>query len=137
MSRRGPYRTAIPKKSSQAGPPPCTQEDRMIEAMDDLAEFDQFKAEILPKIRKQLSANAPTKDILNTARAVAVGRLAMIAALENDSKTALTAIKELLERTDGKVLEKKEITHAMANLKDDDLDALLITAVSDSDDDDN
>lgn len=134
MSRRGPYRNKI--KSTGKQPAGNATEDRMIEAIDDLAEFDQFKAEVLPAIRKQLAAGASTKDILSTARSVAVARLAMIAVHEGDSKTALQAIKELLERTDGKVSEKKEITHQLANMKDEELDALLITAATESDDGD-
>ena len=131
MSRRGPYRTNI---STPRPPAVNRQENRTVEALEDLAEFQDFKADLLPKIRAQLTAGASTKDILNTARAVAVGRLAMIAAMEGDAKTALTAIKELLERTDGKVSEKKEITHQLANMPTEELDALLITAVTESDD---
>lgn len=108
----------------------------MVEAIDELADFEAFKKDILPKIREQLTAGASTKDILNTARAVAVGRLAMIAALDGDSKTALTAIKELLERTDGKVTERKEIKHQLAEMPDEELDALLITAVTEDTADD-
>ncbi len=133
MSRRGPYRANI-KRTPRAEVDPTKQEDRMIQDLDDLSEFQDFKAEMLPKIRKQLQAGASTKDILNTARAVAVGRLAMIASMEGDSKTALAAIKELLERTDGKVTEKKEIAHHLAAMPTEELDALLITAVTESDD---
>ena len=133
MSRRGVYRTKI--TSTTQGTQRNRQEDQAIEAIDDLAEFEAFKQEILPKIREQLAKGAATKDILNTARAVAVGRLAMIAALEGNPDTALRAIKELLERTDGKVSEKKEITHQLASMRDEELDALLITAATESDED--
>lgn len=49
--------------------------------------------------------------------------------MEPDSKTALAAVKELLDRLEGKVTEKKEVTHAMAKLKDEELDALVLTAL--------
>lgn len=132
MSRRGPYRTNITRQQPRRDA--NTTEDRANVAIDDLAEFEQFRADILPKIQAQMKANASTKDILNTAKAVAVGRLAMIAAMEGDSKTALNAIKALLERTDGPVEERKTVTHQLSNMRDEELDALLITAVNETDD---
>ena len=135
MSRRGPYRTNI----SKGGPPARDgqrEQNLMAEALDDLSEFEQFKADMLPKLRSQLAAGASTKDILGTARAVAVARLATIAVMEGDTKLALSAIKELLERTDGKVTEKKEITHQLASMPTEELDALLITAATEDDSED-
>jgi hypothetical protein len=104
----------------------------MVEALDELALFEEYRATMLPKLREQVERGASTKEILGTAQAAAVARLASMAVLENDPKIALVAIKELLERTDGKVTEKKEVTHAMAKLKDEELDALVMTALNEA-----
>lgn len=108
------------------------EEHRMVQKLDELAEFESFKTEILPKLRKAIKDNLSTKEITEMARAIATARVATIAAWSEDDKTALSAAKELLDRAEGKATEKKEITHKMANLKDEDLDALLITAINET-----
>jgi hypothetical protein len=108
------------------------REDSLLESLDDLALFQDLRADLLPELRRLIEGRAPTKDILESARAAAVARLASMAVLDEDSKVALAAIKELLERSEGKVTEKKEITHAMGKLKDEELDALVLTALSEN-----
>ena len=129
-TRRSPF-TARPR-SNQPAVNPRGEEERMVEALDELALFEEYRATMLPKLREQVERGASTKEILGTAQAAAVARLASMAVLENDPKIALVAIKELLERTDGKVTEKKEVTHAMAKLKDEELDALVMTALNEA-----
>lgn len=104
----------------------------LIETLDELALFQDLRADLLPELRKLIEGRAPTKDILESARAAAVARLASLAVMDEDSKVALSAIKELLDRTEGKVSEKREITHAMAKLKDEELDALVLTTLNES-----
>jgi hypothetical protein len=102
----------------------------MVEVLDELAMFEEYRATMLPKLRDQIDKGASTKEILGTAKAAAVARLASLAVLEQDSKVAITAIKELLDRLDGRVTDRKEITHQMANLKSEELDALVLTALN-------
>lgn len=131
-SRRSPF-TARPR-SNPPTPSLGSEEANMVERLDELAMFEEYRATMLPKLRAQIERGASTKEILGTAQAAAVARLASMAVLEQDSKVALAAIKELLERTDGKVTENKKIVHAMEKLKDEELDAVLLTALEESED---
>jgi hypothetical protein len=129
MSRRS--NGARPRVKAQPVVPARTAEDHMVDVLDELTFFQEFKAELLPDLRKLIAGGAPTKDILERARALATARLASLAALETDSRTALVAIKELMDRLDGKATERKEIKHSMEQLRDEELDALVMTAMKD------
>jgi hypothetical protein len=128
--RRAP--TASPRSNQRAFPSGNGPEQHVARVIDELAEFDEFKATVLPKLRQMIKGNAPSKEILEAGRALVAARLATIAATEPDAKTALAAAKELLDRTDGKVTERREVEHKMAKLKDDELDALVLTAFNES-----
>jgi hypothetical protein len=54
----------------------------------------------------------------------------MVALKDDLDSTSLTAIKEILDREEGKVTEKKEFTHRLAQLPDEEVDALLISATT-------
>lgn len=109
-------------------------EAKMSTALEDLSEFESFKRDLLPKIRQALKDGKKPEEIMNLAKSLAAARVATIAAFDLDSKTALTAARDLLDRTEGKAKETKEIRHAMANAKDEDIDAVLLTALSDDED---
>ena len=132
MSRRS--NRARPRYKVASGVPARTAEDHMVDVLDELTFFQEFKAELLPDLRKLITGGAPTKEILERARALATARLASLAALETDSRTALVAIKELMDRLDGKATERKEIKHSMEQLKDEELDALVLTAMNEAED---
>jgi len=132
MSRRA--NGARPRVRREPPVPAKTAEDRMVESLDELSFFQEFKAELLPDLRKLVEGGAPTKEILERARALATARLASLAALETDSRTALVAIKELMDRLDGKATERKEIKHSMEQLRDEELDALVMTAMNEAED---
>ena len=106
-------------------------EAKMTTALEDLSEFESFKKDLLPKLRAAIKEGKKPDEILGLAKSLAAARLATIAAFEVDNNIALNAVKELLNRVDGKAKERKEITHAMANAKDEDIDAVLLTALSD------
>jgi hypothetical protein len=125
--------TANPRSNQRAFPNGNTPEHRVAQIIDDLAEFEEFRTTVLPELRRLIKTGAPSKEILERGRALVAARLVTIAAIDPDSKTALAAAKELLDRVDGKVVEKKEVKHAMANLKDEELDALVLTALDNSD----
>lgn len=123
------------ERSNQRAPAINEQEQGIVDSLDDLALFQDLRAELLPELRKLIEGRAPTGEILQSARAAAVARLASLAVMDEDSKVALAAIKELLDRTEGKVSEKREIVHAMAKLKDEELDALVLTTLNEASDD--
>lgn len=105
--------------------------------LDELAMFQQWKAEILPEIRAMLLNGASTKDLLNKYSRHAAARIITTAITDPDSAKALTAAKDILDRIQGKATERKEITHAMSQLSDEQLDALLLTQISEGEEEEN
>lgn len=113
------------------------QEERTIEALGDLAEFERFQAEVLPKLRDAvLNKGASAKDILDMVQTVAAARLGTMVVTEQDSGKALAAIKDILDRTQGKATEKREISHKFEKLKEEELDALLQSRLNEVEDHD-
>lgn len=100
-------------------------EDEAVALSDDLVEFEKFRAELLPALRADVMAGTPAKDILEKVKSIAAARLGLIAASSIDQRTALSAIKDILDRTEGRAQESKEITHKFGKLKDEELDSLL------------
>ncbi len=112
------------------------QENWTIRAVDDLAEFDKFKEEILPMLKKAISESWSAEKIYKMAEAHAAARNVTIALTDQDSGKAMTAIKELMDRSKGKATEKQEITHSYSKLSDEELDALIDSQKKDLADDD-
>jgi hypothetical protein len=92
---------------------------------DDLSLLDQIKAEILPKIQKDLLEGKSAAEILEKYQSFAAARLVSNLVTEADSGKSNMAAKEVLDRTLGKSVEKRETTHKYADLTDDELDALV------------
>lgn len=76
-------------------------------------------------LRQAITEAWPAEKIYKMAEAHAAARNVTIALTEEDSGKALSAIKELMDRSKGKATEKQEVTHTYSKLKDEDLDALL------------
>lgn len=105
-------------------------------ALDDLAEFEEFKQSILPALRLELTKGSSAEDIYKKFEAHAAARGITIAMTETDSGKALSAIKDILDRVGGKAKERSEVTHRLTNAPEEQLDALIrskLEAVSDSD----
>lgn len=92
---------------------------------DDLSLLDQIKAEILPKIQKDLLEGISAAEILQKYQAYAAGRLVSNMVMDTDSGKSTAAAKEVLDRTMGKAVEKRETTHKYADLTEEELDALV------------
>lgn len=103
------------------------QEHRRISLIDDLAEFDSFRNELLPALRQALKDGKSAEDIYSMASAAAAARAVTIAVKEEDSGKALAAIKEILDRDKGKAKERQEVTHKLEKLPEEQLDALLLS----------
>lgn len=108
------------------------QENRMVRTIDDLAAFDKFKEEILPALQKAVAKGVKAKDIMEQYSSHAAARTVTIALTEKDPGKALNAAKDILDRAQGKAVERKEVKHKLQELTDEQLDALLMS----EDDDD-
>ncbi len=98
----------------------------MVRKLDALEKFEDFKADILPKLRKMMAKPGVTaEEILEFSKAYAVAKVATIAFSDEDNGRALAAAKDLIDRSIGKAKERVETEHRFGKLKDEELDALL------------
>lgn len=110
-------------------------EGRMAQALDDLAEFESFRVDILPKIQAMMKAGKPAEEIYAFSQSYAAARGVSIAMTSKDEKTALAAIKEILDRGVGKAADRLEVTTRYEKLSDEELEALLVSQEQDLQDD--
>jgi hypothetical protein len=90
----------------------------------DLEAFEEFKAEILPVLRREIAKGSSAEEIYSKFEAHLAARAVTIAMTEMDSARAMGAIREALDRSKGKAVERREVTNKYANLTDDELAAL-------------
>jgi uncharacterized coiled-coil protein SlyX len=102
--------------------------------LEELEMYAEFKAKVLPELRQMMAKGTNDKDILKTFSKHVAARLVSIALTEPDSQKAMSAVKELLDRVHGKSTDNKSIKHEFAELNDTQLDALIMTELSDIDD---
>lgn len=112
------------------------QEDATIRGIDELARYEAFKAEIAPQLQKDLENGLTAQEIFAKYKPYAAARTVTIALTEPDSGKAKAAAADILDRTDGKAKESKEVIHKLQNLPEDQLDALLLSKLGDGADDD-
>ena len=101
--------------------------EKTAEGMDLIADFEEFCAYLSPSIRRDLVKGMTEKQILEKYRPVAAARLASIAGTGKKEGVALAAAKDLLDRTAGKAVERKDVTHRLGQLPERELDALLLS----------
>lgn len=118
-----------PRKPTKSG---HGMELKTAQLMDDLSEFDKFRADIMPILRKAILEKWPPDRIYREFAAHAAARSVTIALTEEDPSRALSAIQEVLNRGYGKATEKREVTNRFENLKDEDLDNLILSEISEN-----
>lgn len=111
-------------------------EDRMIGSIDELAEFRKFKAEFLPRLLADRKAGLTAAQIRAKYANEVELRKVQIALFEPDSTKALAACKDITDRVEGKPKEITETTHKFEQLKDEQLDALILSKLGDKATDD-
>jgi hypothetical protein len=100
---------------------------------DDLAEFEEFRREILPMLRKDIEAGMSAEDMYAKYQAHAAARGITIAMTAADEGKALAAVKDILDRSQGRAIERKENVHRFDKLSDEELDAMLLTEMDEKD----
>lgn len=93
-------------------------------SLDDLAEYAEFRDMFLPAIRQALLKGLNSEQILKKFEPIVAARLVQLGVTGGES-AALGAIKELMDRTQGKAVQKQEHTHKLAKLPEEELDAVL------------
>lgn len=105
-------------------------EEKMVSQLDKLSEFEEFEKEILPALKADVRKRTPAKQVLEKIMTIAAARLASLAATEKDPVKALALIKEVFDRVEGKSKDRVEQEHKFKNLKDEQLDALLLSKLA-------
>jgi hypothetical protein len=109
---------------------------QLARSLDQLAEFESFKADILPKLRQFIKEGKTASEIYSWAQSYLAAKTVTLALASKDEKTALGAIKEALDRGVGKAADKVEITQRYEQLSDEELEALLQSERESAQDDD-
>lgn len=106
------------------------EEARVASVIDDLRAFQEFREEILPKIRAMLKAKKTSAEIREFAQSYLTARQVTIALTSNDEGQALRAIDSLTHQNEGKPTERAEVEHKFGKLKDEELRALVASRLS-------
>ena len=122
MSTARPKDKRLPKDRSY-------EEDSMLRSIDKLAEYEEFVKEIPKDLRAALIEGKDAAALYKKYANFAAVRVLAIIAQEKDSGKALAAAKEVLDRTYGKSVERKQIKHELESLSDNELDSLLLSEI--------
>jgi ethanolamine utilization protein EutQ (cupin superfamily) len=112
------------------------KEDETNQALDDLAEFQQYRATVLESIRKDLAAGMSTEQLLKKYESQAMARVISVALTEADSSKALAAAKDIIDRSKGKAAENKTVKHKFDDVEDAQLDALIAAKLLEDEEED-
>lgn len=116
-----------PKKERRTGQ---EEQDAAANLIEELKAFEEYKLEILPMLRSDIKNGTPPEEMRKKYQSYIEARKISIALTDQDSAIALSAARELTDRTEGKAVERKQVTHKYANLKDEELDAILTSEIS-------
>lgn len=109
---------------------------RAIDVHERLSQFEQFEEEILPALRADILSGKDAAEIYEKFQAHAAARGVTIAITSKDEGKALSAIKDILDRGQGKAVERRETRHKFADLTDEQLEAVLMTRMEEDIEDD-
>jgi signal transduction histidine kinase len=105
--------------------------------LDDMELFNKFREEIAPKLRAMLNdKKTKAEDIYAFMTKYAAARTGTIIMAEPDTGKALAAVKEILDRSMGRPVERKETKHTFEKLKDEELDSLILSRMKEMEEDD-
>ena len=100
-------------------------DNAMSRTLDDLAAFEDYKT-IWGVVRKE-AEYLDEEQIRAKYTALLQAKLVSIALTEKDSLKALAAIKDILDRKEGKAKERQEVTHRLKDVAETEIDSLILT----------
>jgi hypothetical protein len=110
---------------------PNRSEDRTVDALDKLKAYEEFETTVLPGLQEELRKGSTADEIYKKYENLVAARTVTIALTDPNGAVALAAGKEIRDRSSGKSTEKKEVTHRLAALPEEELDAYLLTKLKD------
>lgn len=102
-------------------------EESRVRSLDDLTLHDDLMMGVLGGVKKDLASGLTSEEILTKYAALASARIVSIAATDADSGKALAAAKDVLDRTQGRAVERKQIDHRLSKLDEKQIDAILLS----------
>jgi hypothetical protein len=100
-------------------------EDRLVDLIDTIADFEEFRLKVLPAIQQDVKAGLSAEELRKKYHALVQARQITALFLETDHSKAASVAQQLIDRTEGKSVERQETTHKFENLSDAELDAVL------------
>lgn len=112
-------------------------ENAMVRSLDALSAFEEYSTELLPFLRKLVDDGMTVDQIRSHPKIQAAleARKISLALRSDNQAVALSAIKDIQDRTQGKAVEKRELKVALENASDEALDAKLAELLGDDSDD--
>lgn len=98
--------------------------------LDDLALHDDLFSGVLGNLKKDIANGMDALTLAKKYANLAQARTVTIALTDDNSSTALAASRDVMDRAMGKSIERKELTHALANSSDDELDAVIASKMA-------
>lgn len=108
-------------------------EERMARAIDELAEFEDFKQSLLPKLRQMLRDGRSADQIRREVGPYIAARVASMALTGNlKSPNTLKAAQDVLDRLEGKAVQRVEQKTVYAQMSKKELAALCFQKLRDA-----
>lgn len=111
------------KKKSRDGEYASRRRERLI---NKLAAIEDYHATVPADLRRMLENRATPQDIMEYAARLAAARLVTELG-STDPKQAMEASKQILDRTQGKAVERVQQHHKFEKLDEEQLDALILS----------
>lgn len=104
--------------------------------LDKMSLLDDISEEIFPILRQAIRERWPREKVFShpVIEALLAVRQASIAIKDPDSGKALAAIKDAVDRKEGKARERIDNTHRLEKMPDEQLDAMLMARMGTTDD---
>lgn len=114
MNRRNRYGT---RRDNQ-------KEEWMVRLLD---EHDQFKKyqQMFSKLLKMVASGATADELRKEFGPAITARAIAMAATTDDGRLFSTLMKDLVDRTEGKAVERREVSHQFSQLTDEELNNVL------------
>jgi hypothetical protein len=100
------------------------KEEWMVQMLD---EHDQFKKyqEMFKKLLTMVGAGATADELRREFGPAITARAIAMAATTDDGRLFSTLMKDLVDRTEGRAVERREVSHQFQNLTDEELNNVL------------
>lgn len=110
-----------------------SEEERMARMMDDVAEFEEFRQSLLPKLRRAVLEGWSADKIRREVGPHVAARVASMALL-GPARSGITmkAAQDTLDRLEGKPIQRQETLHHHTQMTKKELAALVLQKLKDA-----